>query len=71
MTVIEPARARDLPAWARLKAVCGARPQYAAGLFGADPGRGTRLAEACGIYLDYPRNLLNDEILGALLDLVR
>lgn len=49
-----------------------ARPQYAAGLFGADPGRGNRPAtEACGIYLDYSRNLLNDEILGALLDLVR
>lgn len=48
-----------------------ARRQYAVGLFGADPGRGTRLApEAYGTYLDYSRNLLNDEILDALLDLV-
>jgi glucose-6-phosphate isomerase len=40
-------------------------------LFGNDPGRGERLAaEACGLYLDYSKNLLTDETLALLFGLV-
>jgi len=41
-------------------------------LFSADPGRGERLtAEACGIYLDYSKNRINDETLSLLFQLAR
>ena len=40
-------------------------------LFGRDPGRGERLAlDACGLYLDYSKNLVTDETLALLLRLV-
>ncbi len=39
-------------------------------LFDEDPGRGTRLtAEACGIYLDYSKNRVDDEAIRLLLEL--
>jgi glucose-6-phosphate isomerase len=41
-------------------------------LFRDDPGRGERLsAEACGWYLDYSKNRVQDRTLGLLLDLAR
>ncbi len=40
-------------------------------LFAEDPERGERLtAEACGLYLDYSKNLVTDETLRLLLELV-
>jgi glucose-6-phosphate isomerase len=41
-------------------------------LFRDDPSRGKRFAmEACGLYLDYSKNRINDESLKLLLDLAR
>ena len=63
----------QLPAW---KALSSNRDQIAKTtikeLFAADPGRGERLtAEACGIYLDYSKNRINDETLSLLFQLAR
>lgn len=73
MTVIKPVRARDLPARARLEEYTAkASSLVLTELFGQDPARGIRLAtEACGICLDYSKNLLTDHILSALVDLAR
>ena len=63
----------QLPAWKALEAN---RDQIAKTtlkeLFGADPTRGERLtAEACGLYLDYSKNRVNDETLKDLVQLAR
>jgi glucose-6-phosphate isomerase len=63
----------QLPAW---KALAANRDQIAKttlkDLFAADPKRGERLtAEACGLYLDYSKNRVNDETLKGLLQLAR
>ena len=63
----------ELPAWKALEAN---RDQIAKTtikeLFAADPGRGERLtAEACGLYLDYSKNRVNDETLSLLVQLAR
>ena len=63
----------QLPAW---KALAANRDQIAKttlkDLFAADPKRGERLtAEACGLYLDYSKNRINDETLKGLLELAR
>jgi glucose-6-phosphate isomerase len=63
----------QLPAW---KALASNRDQIAKtslkDLFAADPQRGERLtAEACGLYLDYSKNRVNDETLKSLLQLAR
>jgi glucose-6-phosphate isomerase len=63
----------QLPAW---KALASNRDQIAKtslkDLFAADPQRGERLtAEACGLYLDYSKNRVNDETLKGLLQLAR
>jgi glucose-6-phosphate isomerase len=63
----------QLPAW---KALVSNRDQIAKttlkDLFAADPKRGERLtAEACGLYLDYSKNRVNDETLKGLLQLAR
>ena len=60
-----------LPAW---KALSANREQIAKTtlkeLFAADPQRGERLnAEACGLYLDYSKNRVNDETLKLLVQL--
>jgi len=60
-----------LPAW---KALSANRDQIAKTtlkeLFAADPQRGERLnAEACGLYLDYSKNRVNDETLKLLVQL--
>jgi glucose-6-phosphate isomerase len=45
-------------------------PLHLRRLFADDPGRGERFAlEACGLYLDYSKNLLTEETLGLLLGL--
>jgi glucose-6-phosphate isomerase len=63
----------QLPAW---KALASNRDQIAKttlkDLFAADPKRGERLtAEACGLYLDYSKNRVNDETLKGLLQLAK
>jgi glucose-6-phosphate isomerase len=63
----------ELPAWKALEAN---RDQITKTtikeLFAADPGRGERLtAEACGLYLDYSKNRVNDETLSLLFQLAR
>jgi len=63
----------QLPAW---KALCANRDQIAKTtlkeLFAADPARGERLtAEACGLYLDYSKNRVNDETLKNLVQLAK
>jgi glucose-6-phosphate isomerase len=63
----------QLPAW---KALASNRDQIAKttlkDLFAADPKRGERLtAEACGLYLDYSKNRVDDETLKGLLQLAR
>jgi glucose-6-phosphate isomerase len=41
-------------------------------LFESDPGRSSRYSlEECGLFLDYSKNLLTDEIMSSLLDLAR
>ena len=60
-----------LPAW---KALSANRDQIAKTtlkeLFAADPERGERLnTEACGLYLDYSKNRVNDETLKLLVQL--
>ena len=41
-------------------------------LFAQDPGRGDRLvAEGAGLFLDYSKNRVTDEVLGLLFDLAR
>jgi glucose-6-phosphate isomerase len=62
-----------LPAW---KALSANRDQIAKTtlneLFAADPERGERLnAEACGIYLDYSKNRVNEETLKLLVQLAQ
>ncbi|MCX6958992.1 MAG: glucose-6-phosphate isomerase [Verrucomicrobia bacterium] len=62
-----------LPAW---KALSANRDQIAKTtlkeLFAADPERGERLnAEACGLYLDYSKNRVNEETLKLLVQLAQ
>ena len=63
----------QLPAW---KALAANRDQIAKTtikeLFAADPKRGERLtAEACGLYLDYSKNRVDDETLSLLVQLAK
>jgi glucose-6-phosphate isomerase len=73
MTLTEGIPARQLPAWACLEGYAAtASGLQLAEMFRVDPARGTRLAaEACGVYLDYSKNLVRDEIVAALLELAR
>jgi len=62
-----------LPAWKSLSAdrdrIAGTTLKE---LFAADPKRGERLvAEACGLYLDYSKNRVDDQTLGSLFQLAR
>jgi glucose-6-phosphate isomerase len=63
----------ELPAWKALSA----NRDYIAHttlkqLFAEDPTRGERLtAEACGLYLDYSKNRINDDTLSFLFQLAR
>jgi len=63
----------ELPAWKALSA----NRDYIAHttlkqLFAEDPNRGERLtAEACGLYLDYSKNRINDDTLSFLFQLAR
>jgi glucose-6-phosphate isomerase len=71
MTVTDPTPVRQHPAWKALEAHAEkAGSLRLAELFDADPTRGTTMAlEACGVYLDYSKNLLTDETLDLLLEL--
>ncbi len=61
----------ERPAWAALQAHhAGIAARHLRELFAADTERGHRLtAEACGIYLDYSKNRIDDETLRLLLQL--
>jgi glucose-6-phosphate isomerase len=63
----------SLPAWKALEARAGRRGSLSLRrLFAQDPARGERLAlEAAGLYLDYSKNLVDDEILALLFELAR
>jgi glucose-6-phosphate isomerase len=63
----------SLPAWKALEEHAGRRgARSLRRLFADDPGRGERLAlEAAGLYLDYSKNLVDDETLALLLALAR
>ncbi len=71
MTVTDPTPVHQHPAWKALEAHAErAKSLRLAELFEADPPRGTTMAlEACGVYLDYSKNLLTDETLDLLLEL--
>ncbi len=58
----------ESPAWAALRAhALEMRPQTLRALFAADAARGARYAvEAAGLYLDYSKNLINDQTLRLL-----
>ena len=60
-----------LPAWKALEEHRGkSEGLHLRQLFDADPERASRLSlEACGLYLDYSKNLVTDETLRLLLDL--
>ena len=63
---------RDLPAWRGLVANRRGLPPSPAlrTMFAADPNRGERLvAEACGLYFDYSKQLLDDDTLRLLVEL--
>jgi glucose-6-phosphate isomerase len=59
------------PAWQALAAEhARLEHQHLRDLFAADPDRGERLAaEACGLYLDYSKNLVTDHTVALLVDL--
>ncbi len=59
------------PAWAALAARHAELEQrHLRELFAEDPGRGERLsAEACGIYLDYSKNRVDDDTMRLLVEL--
>ena len=71
MTVTEPTPVRQHPAWQALQThAAEARRLRLADAFASDPKRGGRLAaEACGIYLDYSKNLITDDTLRLLAEL--
>ena len=62
-----PAPLRERPAWAALGSHYEAiRDTHLRELFAQDPARGERLtAEGAGLYLDYSKNRVTDETLGA------
>ena len=63
---------RDLPAWRALEDRHRAlrSPGLLRSLFATDPGRGDRYtAEACGLFLDYSKQRVDDGVLRALTDL--
>jgi len=61
----------DMPEWQELVRQYGTmRALHLRELFADDPDRGCRYTlEAAGLYLDYSKNLVTDDILGALRDL--
>lgn len=69
----QPQNPTKLPIWQQLIATQKSfRQTRLQELFATDPSRGQRLNATAGdIYLDYSKNLLNDEILQALIELAR
>jgi glucose-6-phosphate isomerase len=66
-------RMRDTPAWAALEHhYHEARTWHMRDLFAKDPERAARLCgEACGLHLDYSKNIVTEETLRLLRDLAR
>lgn len=73
MLVCSMSALTESAAWRALLALAGdARATPAAQRFAADPARATRYAaEACGLYLDYSKQCVDDAVLAALLALAR
>jgi glucose-6-phosphate isomerase len=71
VTVAESGSLRQHPAWKALEGhAAKAKSLALAQLLKDDPTRNQRMvAEACGVYLDYAKNLITDDILAALLAL--
>ncbi|MDQ2939488.1 MAG: glucose-6-phosphate isomerase [Actinomycetota bacterium] len=67
----EIAPLRERPAWRELERdYAQVKSGHLRDLFAEDPQRGTRLtAEGAGLYLDYSKNLVDDETLGLLVTL--
>ncbi|GAB3011204.1 glucose-6-phosphate isomerase [Bowmanella dokdonensis] len=61
----------QLPAWQQLQSLSrNLAGEHMRDWFNQDPGRADRYSlEACGIRLDYSKNLINDQILAGLFDL--
>lgn len=72
-TAAQPQNPIKLPIWQQLIAAHASfQKTHLKELFATDPGRGQRLCLTNGdIYLDYSKNLLNDEILQMLVELAR
>ncbi len=73
MTRPVPPRVTELPVWKALASQSRAiESRSLRSLFSKDPERGRRMAaEGAGLYLDYSKNLVTDEILSLLFDLAR
>jgi len=66
----DPVDATTTPAWARLTELRASYEPDLRGAFAADPERATRFARtAADLYVDLSKNLVDDEILAALVDL--
>lgn len=63
----------ETPAWARLRALADSTADlHMRDLFAADPGRAARFsAEGAGLYLDWSKNRITDEVMTALIELAR
>ncbi|GAA3564476.1 glucose-6-phosphate isomerase [Microlunatus spumicola] len=66
----DPVDATTTPAWARLTELKASYEPDLRGAFAADPERATRFARTVAdLYVDLSKNLVDDEILAALVDL--
>ncbi|MBU3021480.1 glucose-6-phosphate isomerase [Aestuariibacter sp. A3R04] len=61
------------PAWAKLQALASEiKDAHMRDWFAADPSRAEKMqAEACGLFVDYSKNRVNDEVMAALFDLAK
>jgi len=67
MTIVDPTATS---AWARLSELKAAYVPDLRGAFAADPDRATRYSRTCAdLHVDLSKNLIDDDILAALLDL--
>jgi glucose-6-phosphate isomerase len=71
MTAIDPTPVNQQPAWKALQAHAQSiKALRLAEMFEADPGRAEAMSvEACGVYLDYSKNLITELTLRLLVDL--
>lgn len=66
-------RLTSLPEWQKLTKLAEAiKPAHMRDWFKQDPSRAERMqADACGLYLDYSKNRINDDALAGLFELAR